>query len=84
MAFSRRVKEHPDNSNANTNTNILYLDDPDHEDAPNDALTDLLQHSESKHRTHRYRPSDMLSREAESIDQIEEQLFKQARPQRER
>jgi len=84
MAFSRRAKEHPDNSNANTNTNILYLDDPDHEDAPNDALTDLLQHSESKHRTHRYRPSDMLSREAESIDQIEEQLFRQARPQRER
>jgi hypothetical protein len=84
MQFSRRVKEHPTSSNANTNVGIVYLDDPehDHQDAPNDALTDLLQHSENKHRSHRYHPSEVLSRE--SIDQIEEQLFRQARPQRER
>lgn len=71
MVFSRRVKDERNTSNANTN--ILYVDEPEVED--NDALTDLVQQSESKispnPRSHRYHPmNDMLSREAESIEQI--------------
>jgi hypothetical protein len=75
MLFSRRVKEE---HTSNANTNILFVDEGENED--NDALTDLVHQSESKLKpnSHRYHLNDMLSRE-ESIEQAEEQLFRQAR-----
>jgi hypothetical protein len=89
MAFPKqRAKEdsHGQN-NSNANTNILYVEDEEEED--NDALSDLVHQSESKSKIRpqqnsRYRKrNDILSREVESIEEIEEKLFREAK-QRER
>jgi hypothetical protein len=64
------------------NINILFVDEGENED--NDELTDLVHQSESKFQfklkpnSHRYHLNEMLSRE-ESIEQAEEQIFRQAR-----